>query len=56
MTLAIAEPVKLAPAAHVRSKAARGKNSSHTASPSVHAAPTHSEKTGHFKIEAILNN
>jgi membrane-bound lytic murein transglycosylase D len=42
-SLAIAEPVKLAPSAHVRSKAARGKSSSHGAASSVHAASAHSE-------------
>jgi membrane-bound lytic murein transglycosylase D len=45
-SIAIAEPVKLAPTAHVRSKAARSKSISHAGTPSVHAAPTHSEKTG----------
>jgi membrane-bound lytic murein transglycosylase D len=44
-SLAIAEPVKLAPSAHMRSKTARGKSGSHVAAPSVHAAPTHSETT-----------
>ncbi len=44
-TLAIAEPVKLAPSAHVHSKTARGKSSSHVAASSVHAAPAHSEAT-----------
>jgi membrane-bound lytic murein transglycosylase D len=39
-SLAVAEPVKLAPATHVRSKAARGKNSSHAATPPVHTAST----------------
>jgi len=42
-SLAVAEPVKLAPSARVRSKAARGKNSSHTAAASVHAASTHAD-------------
>jgi membrane-bound lytic murein transglycosylase D len=40
-SLAIAEPVKLAPATHVRSKSTRGKNSSHATTPSVHKASTH---------------
>ncbi|MGD0445488.1 MAG: transglycosylase SLT domain-containing protein [Edaphobacter sp.] len=39
--LAVAEPVKLAPATHVRSKSARGKSSSHAAGTSVHAASGH---------------
>ena len=43
-SLAIAEPVKLAPSTHVHSKTARGKNSSQVAS-SVHAAPAHSGTT-----------
>jgi membrane-bound lytic murein transglycosylase D len=43
--LAVAEPVKLAPVTHVRSKAARKKNSTHTATASVHAASTHTDKS-----------
>jgi membrane-bound lytic murein transglycosylase D len=42
-SLAIAEPVKLAPSTRVRGKAARGKNSSHAATPSVHATSTHAK-------------
>jgi membrane-bound lytic murein transglycosylase D len=42
--LAVAEPVKLAPATHVRSKAARRKNSPRTPTASVHAASTHTDK------------
>ena len=41
-TLAVAEPVKLAPVTHVRSKSARGKKASHAPATSVHAASTHS--------------
>jgi membrane-bound lytic murein transglycosylase D len=37
-SLAVAEPVKLAPVTHVRNKSARGKNSSRAAGSSVHAA------------------
>jgi len=37
-SLAVAEPVKLAPVTHVRSKSTRGKNSSHSAGSTVHAA------------------
>src|ERR1700733_11840435 len=39
-SIAVAEPVKLAPVTHVRSRSARGKNSAHVATPSVHAAST----------------
>jgi len=42
-SLAVAEPVKLAPVTHVRSRGARGKNSSRAATASVHAAPAHTE-------------
>jgi membrane-bound lytic murein transglycosylase D len=42
-SLAVAEPVKLAPITHVRSKSARGKNSSHTTASSVHAASAHAD-------------
>jgi membrane-bound lytic murein transglycosylase D len=42
-SLAVAEPVRLAPVTHVRSRAARGKHDSHTASTSVHAASAHVE-------------
>jgi membrane-bound lytic murein transglycosylase D len=44
-SLAIAEPVKLAPSAHARSKMAQGKSGSHVAASSVHAAPAHSVTT-----------
>jgi membrane-bound lytic murein transglycosylase D len=40
-SLAVAEPVKLAPVTHVRSKSSRGKKSSHAAGPSAHTASTH---------------
>jgi membrane-bound lytic murein transglycosylase D len=40
-SLAVAEPVKLAPVTHVRSKSARGKKSAHATGPSAHAASTH---------------
>jgi membrane-bound lytic murein transglycosylase D len=43
VSLAIAEPVKLAPMTHVRSKAARGKKSSHSTTASMHSAPAHTE-------------
>jgi membrane-bound lytic murein transglycosylase D len=43
VSLAVAEPVKLAPITHVRSKSARGKNSSHTTASSVHAASAHTD-------------
>jgi membrane-bound lytic murein transglycosylase D len=42
-SIAVAEPVKLAPVTRVRSRSARGKSSSHTATSSVHAASTHTE-------------
>ena len=42
-SLAVAEPVKLAPVTHVRSKKVRGKNSSHAATVSVHVASAHTE-------------
>jgi membrane-bound lytic murein transglycosylase D len=42
-SLAVAEPVKLAPSARVHSKSTRAKNGSHTATSSVHAASTHTE-------------
>jgi membrane-bound lytic murein transglycosylase D len=42
-SLAVAEPVKLAPVTHVRSKSARAKNSSHTTATSVHAASAHAD-------------
>jgi len=42
-SLAVAEPVKLAPATHVRSKRVRGKNSAHAATTSSHAASTHAD-------------
>jgi membrane-bound lytic murein transglycosylase D len=40
-SLAVVAPVKLAPVTHVRSKASRGKKSSHVAAVSVHAASSH---------------
>jgi membrane-bound lytic murein transglycosylase D len=40
-SLAVAEPVRLAPITHVRSKRSRGKNSSQAATTSVHAASAH---------------
>jgi membrane-bound lytic murein transglycosylase D len=40
-SLAVVAPVKLAPVTHVRSKAARGKKSSHVAAVPVHAASSH---------------
>jgi membrane-bound lytic murein transglycosylase D len=42
-SLAVAEPVKLAPVTHVRNRGARGKNSARAANASVHAAPAHTE-------------
>jgi membrane-bound lytic murein transglycosylase D len=42
-SLAVAEPVKLAPMTHVRSKTARGKKISHSTTASMHAAPAHTE-------------
>jgi len=42
-SLAIAEPVKLAPSTRVRSKSSRMKNSSHSSTTSVHAASTHTD-------------
>ena len=42
-SLAVAAPVKLAPVTHVRSKAARGKKSSHVAAVPVHAASSHAD-------------
>jgi membrane-bound lytic murein transglycosylase D len=40
-SLTVAEPVKLAPGTHVRSRSARGKNGSHSAPSSVHAGSAH---------------
>src|SRR5207253_5078970 len=40
-TLAVVAPVKLAPVTHVRSKASRGKKSSHVAAVRVHAESSH---------------
>ncbi len=40
-SLAVAEPVKLAPVTHVRSKTARGKKNSHVAAVPVQAASSH---------------
>ncbi len=40
-SLAVTEPVKLAPSTRVRSRASRGKSGSHNATGSVHAASTH---------------
>jgi membrane-bound lytic murein transglycosylase D len=40
-SLAVVAPVKLAPVTHVRSRAARGKKSSHVAAVPVHAASSH---------------
>jgi membrane-bound lytic murein transglycosylase D len=42
-SLAVAEPVKLAPVTHVRAKKAHGKSSSHAVATSVHASSTHSD-------------
>jgi membrane-bound lytic murein transglycosylase D len=42
-SLAVAEPVKLAPITHVRSKASRGKKNAHSTAASVHAAPVGSD-------------
>ena len=42
-SIAVAQPVKLAPVTHVRSRSARGKNTSHTTTSSVHAASAHAE-------------
>jgi len=42
-SIAVAEPVKLAPSAHGRSKVARGKKSAHTATAPVHEASTHTD-------------
>ena len=42
-SLAVAEPVKLAPVTHVRSRRALTKNSSHPSTASVHAASAHTE-------------
>jgi membrane-bound lytic murein transglycosylase D len=39
--LEVAEPVKLAPITHVRSKRTRSKSSSHVAAPSIHTAAAH---------------
>ncbi len=40
-SLTVAEPVKLAPGTHVRSRSARGKSGSHSATSSVHAGSAH---------------
>jgi membrane-bound lytic murein transglycosylase D len=42
-SLAVAEPVKLAPITHVRSKASRGKKNVHSTAASVHAAPVQTD-------------
>jgi membrane-bound lytic murein transglycosylase D len=42
-SLAVAEPVKLAPVTHVRAKKTRAKSSSHTAATSAHAGSTHAD-------------
>jgi membrane-bound lytic murein transglycosylase D len=42
-SLAVAEPVKLAPVTHVRSKASRGKKPGHSTAASVHAAPVQAD-------------
>jgi membrane-bound lytic murein transglycosylase D len=42
-SLAVVAPVKLAPVTHVRSKAARGKKSSHVAAVPVHSASSHAD-------------
>jgi membrane-bound lytic murein transglycosylase D len=42
-SLAVAEPVKLAPVTHVRSRRGRTKTSSHATTASVHAASAHTE-------------
>jgi membrane-bound lytic murein transglycosylase D len=42
VSLAVAEPVKLAPMTHVRSKSARSKSGTHVAGTSVHAGSAHS--------------
>jgi membrane-bound lytic murein transglycosylase D len=43
-SLAVAEPVKLGPITHVRSKASRGKKNAHSTAASVHAAPVQAAK------------
>jgi membrane-bound lytic murein transglycosylase D len=40
-SLAVAEPVKLAPGTHVHGRSARGKNGTHSAATSVHAGSAH---------------
>src|SRR6201999_454919 len=42
-SLAVVEPVKLAPVTHVRSRRVRTKTSSHVTTASVHAASAHTE-------------
>jgi membrane-bound lytic murein transglycosylase D len=42
-SLAVAEPVKLAPITHLRSKASRGKKNAHSTAASVHAAPVQAD-------------
>jgi membrane-bound lytic murein transglycosylase D len=42
-SLAVVAPVKLAPVTHVRSRAARGKKSSHVAAVPVHSASSHAD-------------
>jgi membrane-bound lytic murein transglycosylase D len=42
-SLAVAEPVKLAPVTHVRNRGARGKNSSRATKTSVHGTSAHTE-------------
>jgi membrane-bound lytic murein transglycosylase D len=42
-SLAVAEPVKLAPVTHVRAKKAHGKSSSHSVATSAHAGSTHTD-------------
>jgi membrane-bound lytic murein transglycosylase D len=49
-SLAVAQPVKLAPATHLRSKASRGKKSTHSMAASGHAAPVNADaKRTHSK-------
>jgi membrane-bound lytic murein transglycosylase D len=50
-SLAVAEPVKLAPVTHVRSKSTRGKSSSHNATPAVHASSARTE-TNHPTVKS----
>jgi membrane-bound lytic murein transglycosylase D len=53
-SLAVAEPVKLAPVTHVRSRSSRGKNGSRAAGSSVHAASAYNS-TKHSNLKTNVS-